>query len=224
MIRPKVFNIFFAALAACVLCVSTAFAQATLKPIESDPLPATVKQGQKTSFRLTFRKTTGGRIKSAVMSVSTPDGQDAKVNGTIVGDDTANGVDIKWDAKFDAPGTYTPRFIVTDGEGDTTTYPAPEQEPYRFTVDNLMINVGIFAGTLLVGLVFLPWLVYTLSRSMNQRGDPSGAARSGLLIGILACGAVFCWRFYSFLGPLAIAIGVIGALAGLVLVLTNKRR
>jgi hypothetical protein len=75
---------------------------------------------------------------------------------------------------------------------------------------------------LLVGLLFVPFLVYVLARSLNRRGDPSGAARIGLLLGILACAALFVYLFASFYGPLTYAIGVVAALALLVVVLTRR--
>ena len=224
MIRPKVFNILAGILAVLFLAAGNALAQGTLKQIEADPLPASVREGTAQSFRLQFRKASGARIKTAVLSLDSPSGTGAKINGTAVTQDTAAGSDIKWNAKLNEPGTYKATFIVTDGDGDTTTYPTKDEEAYKFTVENLWIKVAIFAVTVLVGLLFLPFLVYTIFRSMNQRGDPSGAARGGLMIGILICGAVFIWDFASFLGPLAFGIGILIALVGIVMVLTQKRR
>lgn len=223
MIRPKVFNVFLFALVAWLSCGIGFAAEPTLETKSGDPLPVSVKQNDPQSFTLVFKDADGDRIKSAVMKLKTPSGTDSQINGKNTSNDTASGVDVTWGAKMNEPGTYTATFIVTSTDGEVL-YPAQGQEPYRFTVENLPIKWGIFAGGTVVSLLFLPYLTYVLFRSMNQRGDPSGAARGALLLGILLSAALFIFLFAGPYGPLAFGIGIIAALAGIVMVLTQKRR
>lgn len=223
MIRPKVFNIVLFALVAWLSCGTVFAAEPTLETKNTDPLPVSVKQNDPQSFTLVFKDADGDRIKSAVMKLKTPSGTDSQINGKNVSNDTASGVDIVWGAKMNEPGTYTATFIVSSTDGEVI-YPAQGQEPYRFTVENLPIKWGIFAGGTVVSLLFLPYLTYVLFRSMNQRGDPSGAARGALLLGILLSAALFIFLFAGPYGPLAFGIGIIAGLAGIVMVLTQKRR
>ncbi len=224
MIRPKVFNVFLYALLAAFLSCGAAFAaEPTLETKTADPLPVSVKEKEPPTFTLVFKDADGDRIKSALMRVRTPGGVDITIPGKSVSNDTTNGVDITWSGRVDEPGTYTATFVVSSTDGEVL-YPAQGQEPYRFTVENLPIKWGIFAGGTLVSLLFLPYLTYVLFRSMNQRGDPSGAARGALLLGILLSAALFIFLFAGPYGPLAFGIGIIAALAGIVMVLTQKRR
>ncbi|MBC8135053.1 MAG: hypothetical protein H8F28_04095 [Fibrella sp.] len=222
MIRPKVFNVFLFALVAWLSCGAVFAAEPTLETKSGDPLPVSVKQNDPETFTLVFKDADGDRIKSALMKLKTPSGE-SQINGTNVSNDTTSGVDVTWSAKMSEPGTYTATFIVSSTDGEVL-YPAQGQDPYRFTVENLPIKWGIFAGGTVVSLLFLPYLTYVLFRSMNQRGDPSGAARGALLLGILLSAALFIFLFAGPYGPLAFGIGIIAALAGIVMVLTQKRR
>ena len=223
MIRPRVFSVLGAVLAAVICCGAVLAAEPTLTTKEAEPLPATVKQNDAVTFKLVFKDAEGDRIRSSVMRLKTPSGAESVINGKNVSNDTTNGVDVTFEAKMNEPGQYTPTFIVSSVDGDVT-YPAQGQAPYQFSVENLPIKIGVFVVGLLVGLAFLPMLVYQLFRSLNRGGDPSGAARGGLLVGILMCGALFMSLFASFLGVYAYGIGAIGALTGIVMVLTQKRR
>lgn len=222
MIRPKVFNVFLFALVAWLSCGVVFAAEPTLETKSGEPLPVSIKQNDPETFTLVFKDADGDRIKSALMKLKTPSGE-SQIVGKNVSNDTTGGVDVTWAAKMNEPGTYTATFIVNSADGEVL-YPAQGQDPYRFTVENLPIKWGIFAGGTVVSLLFLPYLTYVLFRSMNQRGDPSGAARGALLIGILLSAALFIYLFAGPYGPLAFGIGIIAALAGIVMVLTQKRR
>lgn len=223
MIRPKVFNLYLFALVA-LLFGGTAFAaEPTLETKPADPLPTTVKQNDPVTFTLVFRDEDGDRIKSSVMRLKTPSGVETVVNGKNISNETASGVDVTWDAKMNEPGKYSATFIVSSADGDVI-YPAQGQVPHQFSVENLPTKWGIFAGGTLVSLLFLPYLTYVLFRSLNQRGDPSGAARGALLLGILLSAALFIYLFAGAYGPIAFIGGIIAGLAGIVMVLTQKRR
>ena len=200
--------------------VASAEPQLTVK--SDDPLPLTLKENTPVTWTLHYKDVNGDRIKSKTMTLTPPDGKGIKVDGKSIGDDTKNGVDITWSAKLDEPGAYRAVFIVST-VGGSAQYPAPDAPEYRFTVENLLIKWGIFAGGVFIGLLFLPFLTYQIFRSMNQRGDPSGAARLALMIGILLCGGLFVYLFASVYGSLAYIGGIIIALALIVSVLTQRR-
>lgn len=223
MIRPKVFSFVFALVAAFYAATGAFAAEPTLTTKDSDPLPVTVKQNEPLSFILVFKDADGDRIKSSTMQITTPDGTTTPVPGKNISNDTANGVDVAFQTKAGGFGKYKVRFIVSSTDGEVL-YPPRDQPEYEFSVENLWIKIGIFVGGLLVCLAGLPMLVYQVSRSMNRSGDPANAARGGLLLGVLMCGALFIYLFASFLGAIAIGIGIIGALAGIVTVLTQRRR
>jgi methionine-rich copper-binding protein CopC len=223
MIRRNLFNVLALLVALVSVATYARAAEPTLTVKDTDPLPPTVRQNSVKTFTLRFRDGDGDRASKAVMVLKTPDGS-ANLPGKAQAGDTTAGVDVTWDVKPTALGEYTASFTVTGSDGNVVTYPASDQEPYKFVVESPLVKWGIFAGGLLVGLGFLPFLVYQLFRSMNRRGDPSGAARGALLVGILLCGALFIYLFASFYGVLAFGIGIIGALAGIVMVLTQRRR
>lgn len=222
MIRPKVFSSLLAAFAALLMACGAFAAEPTLTTKDAEPLPATLKQNEAGHFVLVFKDADNDRIKSAVLRLTTPGGE-STINGKWTSNDTASGVDVSFDAKMSEPGQYKARFVVSSADGDVS-FPAQDAPPYGFAVENLPIKIGIFVAGLLVALAGLPFMVYQISRSANKNGDPSGAARGALLLGILASAALFIYLFAASLGPLAIAIGVVAGLAGIVTVLTQKRR
>lgn len=196
-------------------------AEPTLTTVESAPLPLTMQENSVKTFTLQFKDSDNDRITKSVMTLKTPQGT-ATLPGKVAPGDTAAGVYVNWDIKASGAGEYIAFFTVTGADGNTARYPAEDGDPYKFVVQNPLIQWGIFGGGVLVGLFFLPFLVYALSRSMNQRGDPTKAARGALLLGILMCGGLFIWLFAGAYGPLAFGIGIIGALALIVMVLTRK--
>ena len=130
---------------------------------------------------------------------------------------------IEWPIRGFAEGGHNnTRFEVKGSDGQTARYPADANVFYSFSVESLVTKLVILGVGLLVGLLFVPFLFYVLFRAMNRRGDPSRAARVGLLLGILACTALFIYLFASFYGPLVYVLGGVVALALLVVVLTRR--
>jgi hypothetical protein len=68
----------------------------------------------------------------------------------------------------------------------------------------------------------LPFLVYLIARSANKQGNPSSAARIGLIIGIFAALALFIFQFLSWYSPLVLVLGGVAAIFLLVVVITRR--
>lgn len=208
-------------LAALLAAGPAAFAaKPTLEPVET--LPKTLPANGKQTFVLRFRDADGDRPTKSVFVDTAPSGT-TETPATITGEgNTADGITLQWDLRNFEQGAHRAYFEVRASDGNVVRYPAAEEGTYQFVAESIVTKWLIMAGGAFVGLAFLPYLVYMLARSANRGGDPSKAARGGLLLGILACGALFIYLFASFYGALAIGIGVIAALAGMVLVLTRR--
>ena len=95
-------------------------------------------------------------------------------------------------------------------------------ENYSFAVESLVDKWIVMGMGLLICLFMLPFLVYLIARSTNKQGNPSSAARIGLIIGIFAALALFISQFISWYSPLVLILGGIAALFLLVVVLTRR--
>jgi len=132
--------------------------------------------------------------------------------------DPQNGAIIEWELNKFEQGGHTAHFEVK-GLNDTTRYPEDEKSNYEFVVESPLTKWLIFGTGALVSVVGLPLIVYLLARNLNPHGDPSRAAKMGLLVGILALCALFIYLFLSLYGPLVFAILIVGVLAAIVLLL-----
>ena len=213
------------ALLAAVLGMGGTTAALAAPPTLTEPPGAALKgvyrAGQSYTLTLVFKDPDGDRPRR-VKFIDQSDAGNVEVDGRIGPGDPQTGVNIDWNVRGFAPGGHRAYFAVTGTDGNTARYPPDPNEFYTFAAENLVTKWVIMGAGLLVGLLFLPFLVYVLARSMNRRGDPSRAARVGLLLGILACCALFIYLFASTYGPLTYVMGGIAALALLVIVLTRR--
>jgi len=106
--------------------------------------------------------------------------------------------------------------------GEKVRYPAEEGQRYAFKVVSVTDQWIVFGVGTLISLIGLPYLFYMVARSTNKRGNPTSAARIGLLIGIFASLALFIYQFISLYDPLMLALGGVAFLALLIVVLTRK--
>ena len=85
-----------------------------------------------------------------------------------------------------------------------------------------MLGVG-----LLICLLLLPFVSYTATRGLNQRGDPAAAARIALLIGLVTyIGLVLCVLLLNsadYVRWLSLALGGVLILAVLVGLFSRRR-
>jgi hypothetical protein len=193
----------------------------TLDQIPGVELPDTYQVGKSYTVRMRYTDPEGDPPKKAQFVYEGPSGRNPKDFTNIEGRDYRGGVTIEWTLTGFEQGSHRAYFTAASADGQTR-YPPADGQFYTFVVQNPATQWVIMGAGLLVGLLFVPFLVYVLARAANKRGDPSGAARIGLLLGILACAALFIYLFADIYGPLAYGIGIIAALALLVLVLTRR--
>lgn len=194
----------------------------TLEPINGSELQSTYRTGEAYTLRLLFKDPDGDLPRSAKFFDESPAGNVA-FGGKIGSGDPRTGIVIEWPIQGLAQGGHNnTRFEVKGSDGQTARYPLDPNGFYSFSVESLVTKLITLGAGLLVGLLFVPFLFYILFRAMNRRGDPSRAARVGLLLGILACTALFIYLFASFYGPLVYVLGAVVALALLAVVLTRR--
>lgn len=183
----------------------------------SKPLEGVYQTRKRYTVRVLFADADGDRPRTTVFSDESPGGGRVEfTQAQVVSSGNRGEYTITWDIPGLAEGGHKAEFIVTGTDGNTARL------RYSFVVENLVTKWVIMGVGLLVGLLFVPFLVYVLARAVNRRGDPSRAARVGLLFGILAGAALFIYLFASFYGLLTYAIGGVAALALLVVVLTRR--
>jgi hypothetical protein len=199
-----------------------AFAAApTLTPVPGDELKNTYKAGDNVTFRLTYTDPDGDRIRTAKF-IDESGGAPIETY-TTEGGTPDTGQNIKWEVRggFDK-GAHRGYFLVTNSVGETARFPADIEQRYTFNVASVADKWIVTIIGILVGLLFVPFLVYLIARSANKRGNPSSAARIGLLIGIFAALATFIYEFIGVYDPLILAMGGIAALALFIIVLTRR--
>lgn len=223
-LRPNaaVFAAFLFALV-CAVFAAPSHAAGKLSPVPGDELKTTYQAGQKYTIRLQYTDPKGDEVtKSKALFVdNAPSGRISVPAARVSGDPASpSGAIIEWDINGFEQGGHSASFEV-NSLTETVRYPAGS-ENYAFLVEAIGSKILLMVIGAAVGLVAVPFLVYTITRSVNRRGDPSHAARVGLLFGILACCALFIYLFLSIFGPLVYAILAIGFIAGLVLLLNRR--
>jgi hypothetical protein len=204
-----------------VLPLLPAFAQAKLEPIGQ--LENSYQTGQAYTIRMKYTDPDDEKVSKnkALFIDESGAGRVPTEASAIEGTDVTKGVTIVWDVKNLAQGSHKAHFEVSAG-GKTVRYPEAADSFYTFGVEALGTKFIILGVGLLVGLAGVPFIVFFLSRSMNPRGDPSNAARVGLLFGILACCALFIYLFANVYGALVWAILIVGIIAAAIL-MTRRR-
>lgn len=204
--------------------MSSAWAAApTLSEVPGQELPKTFQANKLYTLSLIYKDPTGDPVKKTKAVFVDESDSAGRVSTTAanVSGDTTTGATITWDARNFAQGAHKGYFEVTSLTGKAR-FPQEPTEFYTFGVEALLTKVALMLGGAAVGVVFVPLLVYLIARNMNKRGNPSNAARLGLLVGILACCVLFIYLFANVYGPLVYAILVLGFLAALVLLLTRR--
>ena len=195
----------------------------TLTEITGQELPKTFQAGKNYTLSLNYKDPNGDPVKktNAKFIDESNDIGIVSTDAASISGDTSTGAIITWDVRNLAQGAHKGHFEVKGLTG-TARFPQEPTEFYTFGVEALGTKLGLMGVGLVVGLVGVPLLVYLLARAMNKRGNPSSAARLGLLIGILACCVLFIYLFANVYGPLVYAILILGGLAALVLLLTRR--
>ena len=220
---------FFRRLAACfavfgLAIVAAQAAPPTLTPDAPDNYAREVQPNETKTFDVTYRQSEGDPPKSLKMVLETPGGE-VIVPAEIPAGDPTKGIPVTWSYTFQNSGTYRLHFEATSATGESVRLPAAASDDYQFPSVSPLIKYIVLAVGLVIGLLFLPFVVYVTARTLNRHGDPAAAARIALLIGILSfCG--LAW--YLFLRSpeyeaIGIAIEVIAAGAFLVVLFSRRR-
>ena len=135
--------------------------------------------------------------------------------------DITKGATVKWEINGFEKGGHEGYFLIKNKTGKSVRYPE-QGKTYNFAVTSLTdlwlkTLIGIF-----VCLIALPFLVYVIARSVNKQGDPSRAARFGLMLGIIMAAAVFLVNFFGVYDYMVLGLGAIAAVALLVIVMTRR--
>ena len=215
----------FAAFLVMVLGVlSIAWAAApTLTEVTGQELPKTFQANKNYTLSLQYKDPAGDAVKktSAIFFDESDAAGRVSTTAANISGDTGTGAIITWDVRNLAQGAHKGHFEVKGLTG-TARFPQDTADFYTFGVEALATKLGLMGIGLVVGLIGVPFIVYLLARAMNKQGNPSSAARLGLLVGILACCVLFIYLFANVYGLLVYAILIVGFLAALVLLLTRR--
>lgn len=175
----------FLAISLLLLAVGSACAKPpTLEvaPI-NNALPTEPSKNEAVSMSLKY---TGDAPTTLNMVVLTPDGETATVPTKASVGDPAKGVLVTWPYTPTETGQYRYHFEAQAGDFGSVRYPLSPADDFQFVVANPATRYIVLGLGLLVCLFLLPFVSYTATRGLNQRGDPAAAARIALLIGIVA--------------------------------------
>lgn len=188
----------------------------TLTPSPTNEFPNEISAGNAYPFTMVYQQAQGDPPKDLFMVVQTPSGATVRVPASPPVGDAAQGEDVTWNYKPLDSGTYRYHFEATSSTGSSVRWPPTEDQ--QFASVSLVSRYVIFVIGLVIALLFLPFVVYVASRSMNKRGDPGAAARVALLIGVLASFGLYLylfWAVYQALGAVLAAVAALGILIAL---------
>jgi hypothetical protein len=213
----------FATLLAVLALILPAFAQApTLKELNEPQfkLRSDYEPGKPYTLRLEYTDQDGDRIKTAKFVNETPTNLSfdyKSMEGTI-----ENGATVLWAINGFEKGAHSGYFLITNTTGKVTRYPEDKEKFYTFSVSSvadkwLKAGVGI-----LVCILAIPFLFYLVARSVNKQGNPSSAARLGLILGVLGATAIFLITFFGTYDWMVLGLGALAALTVIIIVLTRR--
>lgn len=188
----------------------------TLEPLSGAPLPTEIKLNEPQELSLNYKGDPPTKLSLVVL---TPDSQTVTVPGKASGDPaTGNSVAVSWPFTPTESGEYRYHFEAQAGDLGSVRYPESPANDFQFVVASPLTRYIVLGLGLLVCLFLLPFVSYTATRGLNQRGDPAAAARIALLIGVVAfIGLALCvlllnsadyvkWLSFALVGILIIAV------------------
>ncbi len=195
-----------------------------LDTIPSQPLPTEVKLNEALELSLKY---TGDPPTKLQLVVLTPGGGTAIVPGHASVGDPSTGVSVSWPYTPTESGEYRYHFEAQAGDLGAVRYPDSSANDYQFVVGSPLTRYIVLGLGLLICLLLLPFVSYTATRGLNQRGDPAAAARVALLIGVVAyIGLIFCVLLLNsadYVKYLSLALGGVLVLAVLVGLFSRRR-
>ena len=174
----------FVALSLLLLAMSGAFAKPpTLELLDGNPLPTEAQFHKPLAMTLNYK---GDPPTTLNMIVLTPNGETVTVPAKASDVDPVKGASVTWPYTPTESGQYSYHFEAKAGDFGSVRYPPSASDDFQFVVASPITQYIVLGLGLLVCLFLLPFVSYTATRGLNQRGDPAAAARIALLIGIVA--------------------------------------
>ncbi len=206
----------------CALAITAWATPPTLMPDGS--FPNSVLPGHTYIFPLTYKQTEGDppAPKSLKMVLDTPGGQ-VSVPAVVPEGNPTEGMKVEWTYAPENSGQYQYHFEATSTTGAVARYPTGNASDLVFESVNLTSKYIIMLVGLVAALLILPYLVYTVSRSANKRGDASAAARIAIFVGVLAAYALYFYLFADVYHGLGLMIAAVAALAILITLFSRRR-
>ena len=165
----------------------------TLSPLGNQALPNLYQTGKRYTLRLQYVDPKGDEITKAVFHDESRSGN-IDVPMKAVDGSTADGAAVTWEVNGFEKGDHKAYFTVTTETG-STRYPQAADTFYEFKVHSVLDKWIVVGVSIVLCFTLIPWLVYTVVRSMNRRGSPSSAAKVGIMVGALGALAMFVWQF-----------------------------
>jgi len=191
---------------------------------DAQGLPTEVKLNESLEMSLKY---TGDPPTKLLLVVLTPNGETATVPGKASVGDPAAGVPVTWPYTPTESGEYRYHFEAQAGDLGGVRFPTSPANDYQFVVASPLTRYIVLGLGLLVCLFLLPFVSYTATRGLNQRGDPAAAARIALLIGVVAfIGLALCVLLLNsadYVKWLSFALGGVLVLAVLVGLFSRRR-
>ena len=220
-----VFTRIVLALSLLCLLAGAAFAAAPkLELNDSQPLPTEVRLHELMALSLKY---TGDPPTKLSLVVLTPDGETVTVPGKASVGEPSTGVAVTWPYSPTESGEYRYHFEAQAGDIGGVRYPTSPANDYQFVVASPLTRYIVLGVGLLICLLLLPFVSYTATRGLNQRGDAAAAARIALLIGLVTyIGLVLCVLLLNsadYVRWLSVALGGVLILAVLVGLFSRRR-
>ena len=179
-----------------VFCVITTgvFAQgAALTTPGNQTLPNLYQTGKRYTLRLQYQDPKGDDVTKAVFHDESRSGN-IDIPMKAIDGSTADGATVTWEVNGFEKGDHKGFFVVTTETG-STRYPQAADTFYEFKVHSVVDKWILVGVSIVLCFTLIPWVVYTIVRSMNRRGSPSSAAKVGLMVGALGALTMFVWQF-----------------------------
>lgn len=174
--------------------VSGVFAQgAMLTTPGNQALPNLYQTGKRYTVRLQYVDPKGDDVTKAVFHDESRSGN-IDIPMKAIDGSTADGATVTWEVNGFEKGDHKGYFMVTTETG-TTRYPQAPDTFYEFKVQSVIDKWIVVGVAIVLCFTLIPWVIYTVVRSMNRRGSPSSAAKVSLLVGALGALAMFVWQF-----------------------------
>lgn len=212
-------KVIFSVVAMLLLAVAVWAKPPTLEPLSE--FPSSILPGHSYTFQLTYKQSEGDPPRSLKMLIDAPGGQ-VSVPAQVPGGDPITGIPVTWSYTPADSGQYQYHFEAVSSTGGFAQYPADKSE-LTFSSPSIVGKYIALVVGLIVGLLFLPFIVYAGTRSANKRSDPAAAARVALMVGVLASFALYWYLFLGVYGYIGVAIVFIIALAILIALFSRRR-